>query len=127
MYMIDIATCQTAKVHSVYTVCTCNVITVLLSIHQVVDLQQLTAHKSDTDDQILSLVNAKSVEWEGLLANKDTELIDCHKQIQQLHQQLTAASMDTDKASVIKLSHVRLLMCVVYITCVCLCLCVHVC
>ena len=79
----------------------------------------MTAHKSDTDDQILSLVNAKSVEWERLLANKDTELIDYHKQIQQLQQQLTAASMDTDKASVIKVSHVSL--------CVCVCLCMHIC
>lgn len=85
-------------------------------VHQVVDLQQLTVHKSDTDDHILSLVNAKSVEWEGLLANKDAELIECHKQIQQLHQQLTAANMDTDKASVIKLSHVS--------SCVCICVCV---
>ena len=91
-------------------------------VHQVVDLQQLTAHKSDTDDHILSLVNAKSVEWEGLLANKDAELIECHKQIQQLHQQLTAANMDTDKASVIKLSHVSPL-CV----CVCVCACVRAC
>ena len=90
-------------------------------VHQVVDLQQLTAHKSDTDDHILSLVNAKSVEWEGLLASKDAELIECHKQIQQLHQQLTAANMDTDKASVIKLSHVS------PFVCVCMCVCVHLC
>ena len=85
----------------------------------------MTAHKSDTDDQILSLVNAKSVEWERLLANKDTELIDCHKQIQQLQQQLTAASMDTDKASVIKVSHVSVCLCVC--VCVCVCACIFVC
>ncbi|XP_065911878.1 centrosomal protein of 290 kDa-like isoform X3 [Dysidea avara] len=72
---------------------------------QVVELQQLSAHKSDTDDHILSLVNAKSAEWEGLLASRDAELAECRKLVQQLQQQLAAANMDTDKVSVIKLSH----------------------
>lgn len=68
----------------------------------------MSAHKLDTDDQILSLVNAKSAEWEELLASRDAELAECRKLVQQLQQQLTAANMDTDKASVIKLSHVSM-------------------
>ena len=101
--------------YSQYSWCICYV--------QVAELQQLSAHKSDTDDQILSLVNAKSAEWERLLASRDAELAECHKLVQQLQQQLMAANMDTDKASVIKLSHVSL--CVRACVCV-VCACMRV-
>ena len=76
-------------------------------------------------------MNAKSAEWERLLASRDAELAECHKLVQQLQQQLMAANMDTDKASVIKLSHVSL--CVracVCVWCVRACVCevlVYVC
>ena len=63
------------------------------------------ARKSDED--IMTIVNTKATEWEGLLHKKEEELRESRRRVGELEQQLRVASASSDKRTAAKLSKVR--------------------
>ncbi len=62
--------------------------------------------KADADDEIMVTVNNKVEEWKVLLYDKDQEMMDLQGEVMRLREQLIAANMDSEKASVTALTKV---------------------
>ncbi|KAL4233575.1 hypothetical protein ACF0H5_008256 [Mactra antiquata] len=73
---------------------------------KVADLTEQLASKTDSDDAIMVAVDNKIEEWKLILQDKDQTIIDQQEQVFRLREQLIAANMDSDKASVAALSKV---------------------
>lgn len=73
---------------------------------QVLDLNEQVQSKTDADDAIMVAVNNKVEEWKILLSEKDQAIMELQEQVFRLRDQLIAANMDGDKASVGALSKV---------------------
>ncbi|ELU00323.1 hypothetical protein CAPTEDRAFT_217708, partial [Capitella teleta] len=67
---------------------------------QLDDLNEQVKSKTDADDEIMVQVNNKVEEWKGVLADKDERIYSLQEQLVQMREQLVAANMDTEKASV---------------------------
>ncbi|XP_053396760.1 centrosomal protein of 290 kDa-like [Mercenaria mercenaria] len=73
---------------------------------KVADLTEQLASKTDADDAIMVAVDNKIEEWKLILQDKDQSIVDQQEEIFRLREQLIAANMDSDKASVAALSKV---------------------
>ncbi|CAC5417989.1 unnamed protein product [Mytilus coruscus] len=73
---------------------------------QVADLNEQVQSKTDADDAIMVAVNEKIEEWRDILTQKDAVIIELQGKNFALNENLIAATMDTDKASVAALSKV---------------------
>ncbi|XP_055954901.1 centrosomal protein of 290 kDa [Patella vulgata] len=71
---------------------------------QVEDLTEEVQSKTESDDAIMVAVNNKIEEWKILMSDKDQQISELREQVFKLREQLIAANMDTDKASVAALS-----------------------
>ena len=60
-----------------------------------------------SDEDIMTIVNTKAAEWEGLLNKKEVELRESRHRVGELEQQLRAASGSSDKRTVTKLTKVH--------------------
>merc|ERR1711974_264949 len=74
--------------------------------NQVQDLTEQVQSKGEADDAIMVAVNQKVDEWQEIMQEKDIQLNDLQEQLFRLKEQLIAANMDSDKASVSALSEV---------------------
>ncbi|OWF51997.1 centrosomal protein of 290 kDa-like [Mizuhopecten yessoensis] len=73
---------------------------------QVQDLNEQVQSKTDADDAIMVAVNNKIEEWKVILSEKDEAIVEFQEQAIHLREQLIAANMDADKASVAALTTV---------------------
>ncbi|XP_071137463.1 centrosomal protein of 290 kDa-like isoform X1 [Mytilus edulis] len=73
---------------------------------QVADLNEQVQSKTDADDAIMVAVNEKIEEWREILSQKDAVIVELQGKNFALNENLIAATMDTDKASVAALSKV---------------------
>lgn len=73
---------------------------------QVTDLNEQVQSKTDADDAIMVAVNNKIEEWREILNEKDALIVELQAKNFALNENLIAATMDTDKASVAALSKV---------------------
>ncbi|KAH3726744.1 centrosomal protein of 290 kDa-like [Dreissena polymorpha] len=73
---------------------------------KVADLTEQLASKTDADDEIMVAVNNKIEEWKLILEDKDHTILEQQDQIFRLREQVIAANMDSDKASVAALTKV---------------------
>ena len=60
-----------------------------------------------SDEDIMTIVNTKAAEWEGLLNKKEEELRESRHRVGELEQQLRAAGGSSDKKTVAKLTKVH--------------------
>ncbi|XP_071113169.1 centrosomal protein of 290 kDa-like [Haliotis cracherodii] len=73
---------------------------------QVSDLTEQVQSRGESDDAIMVAVNNKIEEWKVLMGEKDQQVGELQDQVFKLRDQLIAANMDTDKASVAALGQV---------------------
>ncbi|XP_056015074.1 centrosomal protein of 290 kDa-like [Ostrea edulis] len=73
---------------------------------QVIDLNEQVQSKTDADDAIMVAVNNKVEEWKEILQEKDEQMLELQEENIRMRDQLIAANMDADKASVAALSKV---------------------
>ncbi|KAK3096658.1 hypothetical protein FSP39_002154 [Pinctada imbricata] len=73
---------------------------------QVQDLNEQVQSKTDADDAIMVAVNNKVEEWKEIMQEKDQVILELQEQAIYQREQLIAATMDSDKASVAALSKV---------------------
>ncbi|PVD27873.1 hypothetical protein C0Q70_10448 [Pomacea canaliculata] len=67
---------------------------------QVQDLTEQVQSKTEADDAIMVAVNNKIEEWQELMCMKDQQIAELQEQLFHMREQLIAANMDSDKASV---------------------------
>ncbi|KAJ8314697.1 hypothetical protein KUTeg_006847 [Tegillarca granosa] len=73
---------------------------------QVIDLNEQVQSKTDADDAIMVAVNNKIEEWKEIIQEKDANIMELQDREFRMREQLIAANMDSDKASVAALSKV---------------------
>ncbi|XP_070190390.1 centrosomal protein of 290 kDa-like [Littorina saxatilis] len=73
---------------------------------QVQDLTEQVQSKSEADDAIMVAVNNKIEEWQEVVGQKDQQLAELQEQMFRMREQLIAANMDSDKASITALTQV---------------------
>ncbi|XP_005096015.2 centrosomal protein of 290 kDa [Aplysia californica] len=74
--------------------------------NQVQDLTEQVQSKGEADDAIMVAVNQKVDEWQEIMQEKDVQMGELQEQLFRMKEQLIAANMDSDKASVSALSEV---------------------
>ncbi|KAL8608878.1 hypothetical protein ACOMHN_056042 [Nucella lapillus] len=75
-------------------------------VPQVQDLTEQVQSKSEADDAIMVAVNSKIAEWQEVVGLKDQQMAELQEQLFRMREQLIAANMDSDKASISALTQV---------------------